>query len=167
MAGKTAFSRNGKLGALMREAMETDVERAAHGRKGQQRLRDKFERELDPQGKLRASNPARLEKLIAKRVTLHMSDLGKASGAARRRKETAPRHEPIRVALYDCRGCADEQGRPTVTDAIVRPCLAHLLKLAPPEDPWGETAKWLYRFCDVLLMEKKLDRLEHSLAAAS
>ncbi len=168
-----ALSRNGKMGALIREATMTDPERVQLGRMGHKGLRNKWERELDPDGKLRARNPTRLEKLLDKRERVHSQAM---HDAKRRKHAVAPvvvdEREPIRVALYDCKLCAKEQGRETVPEAVVRPCLAHLLKLAPPENPIWETARWLHRFCDVLLIEqmrtdRELSRLERELATAS
>src|SRR5258708_1021804 len=56
---RAALSRNGKMGALIREATLTDPERVRLGKMAHQGLRDKWEHELDPDGKLRARNPAR------------------------------------------------------------------------------------------------------------
>ncbi len=161
-ADRATLARNGRLGALVREAQTTQVQRTSLARKGQQGLRDKYEHEeLDPTGRLRATNPAKLEALIDKRIHLRMSEIASHPKRSAKPAQSAPVEQPVKIGGWDCKECAREQGRGKLPDTMWWLCRPHMFSMFPVDEIAGN----LYTTCKVLLTENA--DLRRELATAS
>ncbi len=161
-ADHATLARNGRLGALIREATVTPAQKTSAGHKGQQKLRDKYEREeLDPTGRLRKSNPAKLEALLDERISLRMSEIGRLPKRGAKPAQSAPVEQPVKIGGWDCKECAREQGRGKLPDTMWWLCRPHMFSMFPVDEIAGN----LYTTCKVLLTENA--DLRRELATAS